>query len=185
MRASLVAIALCVALSAVAALGAADARSWREAAGRPDGRDPETRLSRDPVGRFLGLDDDLAFRRAVRAYAAAEYIPFGADENDSRASARARAAGALAVVAERGEPRLASRANDLLGVVAATNGVVDVALAQFQAAIVADPTNVNAKRNLEKLLRLLVFVGYRIPPPGARGPGGRGGAGYSPPGTGY
>ena len=185
MRAPLVAALLCVVLGVVAALGAADARSWREAADRPDGRSPETHLSGDPVGRFLGLDDDLAFRRAVRSYAAAEYIPSGANEDDSRAGARARAAGALAVVAEQGEPRLASRANDLLGVLAATNGVVDEALGRFQAAIVADPTNVNAKRNLEKLLRLLVFVGYRIPPPGARGPGGRGGAGYSPPGTGY
>ena len=185
MRATLVAVALCVVLGVVAALGAVDAQSWREAAGRRGGQSPGARLPRDPVGQFLGLDDDLAFRRAVRAYAAAEYIPFGPNVDDSRASARARAAGALAVVAERGEPRLASRANDLLGVLAATNGAVDLALARFQAAILADPTNVNAKRNLERLLRVLVFFGYRIPPPGGRGPGGLGGAGFSPPGTGY
>ena len=48
-----------------------------------------------------------------------------------------------------------------------------------------DEESSEAKRNLEKLLRLLVSFGYRIPPPGARGPGGRAGAGYSPPGTGY
>ena len=184
MRAKLVATALCVALAVVAALGAADARSWRDAADRADGRIPATRLLDDPVGQFLGLDDDLAFRRAVRAFAAAEYIPFGLDGNESRASARARAAGSLAAVAESGTPGLASRANDLLGVLAATDGSVDAALGRFQSAIVADPTNVNAKRNLEKLLRILVVVGIRIPP-GGRAPGGLGGAGSSPPGTGY
>ena len=185
MRATLVAVLLCVVAGVAAALVAADARSWRDAAGRPDGRSPETRVPGDPVGRFVALDDDLAFRRAIRALAAAEYIPSGANEDDSRVAARARAAGALAVVAERGEPRLASRANDLLGVIAATNGIVDVALGRFQAAIVADPTNVNAKRNLEKLLRLLVVIPFRIRPPGALGPGGGAGAGFSPPGTGY
>ena len=158
MSAKLVATALCLAVAAVAALGAADARSWRDAADREDGRSPATRLPDDPVGRFLALDDDLAFRRAVRAFAAAEYIPFGPNQSDSRASALARAAGALAAVVESGEPRLASRANDLLGVLAAERGSVDLALGRFQSAIVADPTNVNAKRNLEKLLRILVVV---------------------------
>jgi hypothetical protein len=184
MRAKLVATALCLAVAAVAALGAADARSWRDAADREDGRSPETRLPDDPVGSFLALDDDLAFRRAIRAFAAAEHIPFGPNASDSRASALARAAGSLAVVAESGEPRLASRANDLLGVLAAEEGGVDGALGRFQSAIVADPANVNAKRNLEKLLRILVVVGVRIPP-GGRAPGGLGGAGSSPPGTGY
>jgi len=183
-RAKLVATALCLALAVVAALGAADARSWRDAADRADGRIPATRLPDDPVGRFLGHDDDLAFRRAVRAFTAAEYIPFGFGGNESRANARARAAGSLAAVAENGTPGLASRANDLLGVLAATDGIVDAALGRFQSAIVADPTNVNAKRNLEKLLRILVVVGIRIPP-GGRAPGGLSGAGSSPPGTGY
>ncbi len=184
MRAKLVATALCLALAAVAALGAADARSWRDAADRDDGQSPTTRLPDDPVGGFLGLDDDLAFRRAIRALTAAEYIPSGPNESDSRASARARAAGSLAAVAENGAPRLASRAHDLLGVLAAAEGSVDGALSRFQSAIVADPTNVNAKRNLEKLLRILVVVDIRIPP-GGRAPGGPGGAGSSPPGTGY
>jgi len=184
MKARLAATALCLALATVAALGVADARSWRDAAGRQDGRSPDIRLPEDPVGGFLGLEDDLAFRRAVRAFTAAEYIPFGLDANDSRASARARAAGALAAVTESAEPRLASRANDLLGVLAATEGSVDVALGRFQAAIVADPTNVNAKRNLEMLLRILVVAPIRVPP-GGRGPGGLRGTGSSPPGTGY
>ena len=184
MRVRLVASALCLVLAAVAALAAADARSWRDAAGRADGRSPATRVPGDPVGGFLALDDDLAFRRAVRAYIAAEYIPFGVNDNDSWAAARARSAAALAVVAERSEPRLASRAHDLLGVLAANDFSVDQALERFRSAIVADPTNVNAKRNLETLLRAIAAVGVRIPP-GGFGPGGRRGTGFSPPGTGY
>jgi hypothetical protein len=180
----LVGAALCLVLASVAAFAAADARSWRDAAGRADGRSPATRIPGDPVGGFLALDDELAFRRAVRAYVAAEYIPFGVDENDSRAAARARAAGELAAVAERSEPRLASRAHDLLGVSAANDFSVDQALERFRSAIVADPTNVNAKRNLETLLRAIAAV-VRIVPPGGFGPGGRRGAGFSPPGTGY
>lgn len=184
MRVRLVAAALCLVLASVAALAAADARSWRDAAGRADGRSPATRIPGNPLGGFLGLDDDLAFRRAVRAYLAAEYIPFGINENDSRAAARARAAAGLAAVAERGEPHLASRSHDLLGVLAANEFSVDQALERFRSAIVADPRNVNAKRNLEMLLRVIAPVLARIPP-GGIGPGGRRGAGSSPPGTGY
>jgi hypothetical protein len=185
MRWMLVAAAACVAFAAVAALASLDARSWRDAAGRDDGRPPATRLPADPVGRTLGLEDDLAFRRALRAFAAAPVPRPGAFDNGEAASrAVARATVALAVAAESGDPRLVSRANDLLGVLAVRSGAVDAALGRFQDAIHADAQNVNAKRNLETLVRILVDFGIRSGATAGSGRGGRG-AGASPPGTGY
>jgi len=171
MRWMLVAAAACVALAAVAVVGALDARSWRDAARRDDGRVPATRLPADPVGRALGLEDDLAYRRALRAFAAA------------RAGARATAV--VAVAAESGDPRLVSRANDLLGVLAVRSGAVDAALGRFQDAIHADAQNVNAKRNLETLVRILVDFGIRSGATVGSGSRGGRGAGASLPGTGY
>ena len=186
MRWMLVAAAACVALAAVAVLGALDARSWRDAAGRDDGRVPATRLPADPVGRALGLEDDLAYRRALRAFAARRArATRGFDNGEAAARAVARATAVVAVAAESGDPRLVSRANDLLGVLAVRSGAVDAALGRFQDAIHADAQNVNAKRNLETLVRILVDFGIRSGATAGSGPRGGRGAGASPPGTGY
>jgi len=185
MRWPLVAAAACVALAAAAALGALDARSWRDAVGRDDGRPPATRLPGDPVGRALGLEDDLAYRRALRAFAAAPRATRGFDNGEAAARAVARATAVVAVAAESGDPRLVSRANDLLGVLAVRSGAVDAALGRFQDAIHADAQNVNAKRNLETLVRILVDFGIRSGATAGSGPRGGRGAGASPAGTGY
>ena len=185
MRWMLVAAAACVALAAVAVVGALDARSWRDAARRDDGRVPATRLPADPVGRALGLEDDLAYRRALRAFAAAPPATRGFDNGEAAARAVARATAAVAVAAESGDPRLVSRANDLLGVLAVRSGAVDAALGRFQDAIHADAQNVNAKRNLETLVRILVDFGIRSGATAGSGPRGGRGAGASPAGTGY
>jgi hypothetical protein len=181
----LVAAAACVALAAVAAVGALDARSWRDAARRDDGRVPATRLPADPVGRALGLEDDLAYRRALRAFAAAPRATRGFYNGEAAARAVARATAGVAVAAESGDPRLVSRANDLLGVLAVRSGAVDAALGRFQDAIHADAENVNAKRNLETLVRILVDFGIRSGATAGSGPRGGRGAGASLPGTGY
>ena len=187
MRWMLVAAAACVALAAVAVVGALDARSWRDAARRDDGRVPATRLPADPVGRALGLEDDLAYRRALRAFAAAPALraPRGFDNGEAAARAVARATAVVAVAAESGDPRLVSRANDLLGVLAVRSFAVDAALGRFQDAIHADAQNVNAKRNLERLVRILVDFGIRSGATAGSGPRGGRGAGASPAGTGY
>ena len=185
MRARLLATAACLVVAAVAALGAADAGRWRDAVDDVRGREPVAKLPGDPVGRVAAIEDDLAYRRALRNFVVAEHVPWGFDNGELRATVRTRAAGALATVAENGEPRLASRANDLLGVLAATDGAVDTARDRFQAAILADPTNVNAKRNLETLLRVLDPFARRPGPVSGSGPRGGRGAGSSAPGTGY
>lgn len=185
MRWMLIAAAACVTLAAVAVVGALDARSWRDAARRDDGRVPATRLPADPVGRALGLEDDLAYRRALRAFAAAPRPTRRFDNGESAARAVARATAAVAVAAESGDPRLVSRANDLLGLLAVRSGAVDAALGRFQDAIHADAQNVNAKRNLETLVRILVDFGIRSGATAGSGPRGGPGAGASLPGTGY
>ena len=180
------AAAVFVALAVVVALGAVDARGWPDAAARPDGRPPATRLPGDPVGWALELEDDLAFRRALRAFAAVPRATQGFDNGEAGARANAHAAAALAVVAESDDPRLVSRANDLLGLLAVRAGAVDAALGRFQDAIHADPRNVNAKRNLETLVRALVDFNERTGATAGSGPqAGRAAGAGSPPGTGY
>lgn len=208
MRYRVAAAAVLAAVAVLCALGALDALGWRDAV--PDEELPSARLPDDPVGRALELEDDVAFRRAVRAFRAAEnarsgFDPdtgFDFDNGERHARARAIAAGALGGVATDGEARLASRAHDLLGVLAVGAGPgspfairtgpglplfgpAEAALASFRAAIAADGSNTAAKENLELLLRRGVARGVR-PAPGG-GPGSRGGrgAGASPPGFGY
>ena len=89
------------------------------------------------------------------------------------------------MAAESGDPRLVSRANDLLGILAVRSFAVDAALGRFQDAIHADAQNVNAKRNLETLVRILVDFGIRSGATAGSGPRGGRGAGASRPGTGY
>ena len=181
----LAAAGVCLAVAALAALGALDAWSWRDAASRPDGRPPSALLPGDPVGRVVELEDDLAYRRAVSELAVAERLPTGFDNGERRARALARVVGELGTAAASDDPRLASRANDLLGVLVLRDGALPVALARFEAAVRGDPQNTNAKRNLETVLRALAAVDIRLGPMAGAGPQGRRGAGSSPPGTGY
>jgi hypothetical protein len=185
--------AVLVVVCVVAAAGAVDAMRWSDAV--HDVETPATLLPGDPVGDSLGLGDDVAFARAARAFHAAERQPVGFDNGERRARARAVAAGGLSDVAAEGEGRLASRAHDLLGVLAlgsagraspfAVVPTFESALGSFRAAIVADDANTAAKSNLELLLRQSAARGRR-PEPG-RGSGSRGGrgAGASPAGAGY
>jgi hypothetical protein len=196
MRYRIAAAAVLVALSALAAAGAIDALRWSDAV--DDVKTPSTLLPRDPVGRALGLDDDVAFAQAARAFRAAERAPQGFANRERLARARAVAAGRLGGVTAEGEARLASRAHDLLGILALGAGLAfpylqpfgappggHASLTSFQAAVRADASNTAAKENLELFLRQNAARGMRPGAGGGSGSRGGRGAGSSFPGFGY
>jgi hypothetical protein len=173
-------------------LAAGDARarsepaqaSWRASAWLPG----------DPIRRLLALDDDLALREALRAFLVAEATPRGFDNGEMKARVRAGAETALSDIAAHASPTRASQASDLLGVLVASAGRVsggvtadDRARDAFEAAVRADPENLDAKYNLELLLRRTKATSSRTGPgtgSGSRGQGRRG-AGSGTPGRGY
>jgi hypothetical protein len=185
--------------AAAAALATHDVHAWRDALTRGDelyARAPEraawsagTWLPGDPAGRALGAPEDVDLRRAVRLFVLASRTPRGFDAGETRARKRSAAEAALTAVAAAASPVAASQANDLLGVLEALGpGAQDeLAVASFQAAVRADPANVDAKTNLELALRRLRATGVRHGPGTGSGPraGGRRGAGSGTPGSGY
>ena len=184
----LVAAAACVALAAVAALGALDARSWRDAAGRVDGRVPATRLPGDPVGRALGLEDDLAYRRALRAFAAAPALPAHAASTTARPrhgpSRGPPRGGRRGRRERRSAPRLARERPPRH-----PRGALVRRRRRAWAVPGRDPRG-RAERERqaeprEAPVRILVDFGIRSGGRGLRAAGGGQGAGASPTGTGY
>jgi hypothetical protein len=191
------------AATAVAAAGTAtiahDAQAWRDALARGDelyakspGRadwSAATWLPGDPAARLARSSADVDLRRAVRLFVVASRTPRGFDAGETRARRRSAAQAALTAVATTGSPAASSQANDLLGVLAALGPRPDdaLAVASFQAAVRADPSNVDAKTNLELALRRLQAQGIRKGPGNGSGQrsGGRRGAGSGTPGRGY
>lgn len=169
---------------------AVDAGRW----GSSNGGRPKT-LAGGVAEHLLGAGSDVALRKAVRGYVAAEATPYGFDNGQAQARARALAQAQLADVAAIAPPRAASQADDLLGVLAwggtrAPNGVVDPAdraVAAFTDASRLDPENTDAEFNLELALRTLEATGVRRGPSPSSGVRGQGhsGAGAGTPGSGY
>jgi len=197
----IVALSATTALAAVCGVAIAhDARSWRDALENGDAafaRAPagarwtaDTWLPGDPVGRAVGASRDVELRRAVQLYVAAIRTRRGFDAGETRSRARSAAQSALAAVAAGASPRAASQASDLLGVLQASGPretADELAAASFRTAVRADPTNLDAKHNLELALRRLRATQVRHGPgtgSGARGTGRRG-AGSGTPGRGY
>jgi hypothetical protein len=196
-------VAMSVGAAGVAVCGVAiahDARSWRDGLKNGDAafsRAPararwpaDTWLPGDPVGRAVGASRDVELRRAIQLYVAAMRTRRGFDAGETRSRARSAAESALAAVAAEASPPAASQANDLLGVLQALGPretADELAAASFRAAVRADPSNVDAKRNLELALRRLRATQVRHGPgtgSGAHGTGRRG-AGSGTPGKGY
>jgi hypothetical protein len=187
------AVALVI-VAAVLAVAAHDVLSWRSALARPEPAQAAPWLPGDPARRLLALDDDLALRRAVHAFAAAQATPRGYDNGVTRTRARAAAEVALSDVAAFGAPARASQAGNLLGVLVAGSGHVtggvtadDRAREAFEAAVRRDPANLDAKYNLELLLRRTRATATREGPGNGSGALGQGrrGAGSGSPGRGY
>ncbi|MFY9579436.1 MAG: hypothetical protein WAQ33_08930 [Gaiellaceae bacterium] len=117
--------------------------------------------------RLLGLRDDMAFRRALALYRAAnpnpnEQLQFGQDPELPARRIRAQQA-LTAVSKDDPDPRNRSRATNMLGVLARTGPTpVDpaeqrnqilTAIGLFRSAIKLDANNADAKLNLELVLQ--------------------------------
>ena len=142
---------------------------------------------------LLGVDDDLRVREALQLAVAADNSRFRLDNGVAVETLRARAQDALARVA-RGSSRAASQARTLLAVLAFSSSAnggdqsgIDAAFAELAEAIRADPSNADAKYDLELLLRLTAVQGTRVGQGegGGFGKGGRHGSGGGTPGRGY
>jgi hypothetical protein len=145
---------------------------------------------------LLGLQDDLAYRGAVRAFVVGR--PREQAYSDTELlGARGRARDLLqAIVDGSGDRRRRSEAANLVGVIGFANSAIDPdqaysylteSVGSFRSAIALDPENDDAKYNLELALSRLKNL---KPPPGQKPPkGGRGGAGSGAgtgePGSGY
>ena len=208
-RAALVAGALvCMALAAGVALLATDIARWRDAL--PAG-DVSYRVSPDdsdlwgtseliPFGvarKLLDVQDDVEFRRAVRAMRLARLD----DETVSdpklallRNEAQARLE---AIASDDGDPVRRSRAANLLGALGLArlpsetqdrSGLIQSIISNLRLAIGLDPTNGEAKYNLELAfqsssgIELSEQAGGVNPTPGGSGVKG---AGAGDPGSGY
>ena len=178
------------------ALAAGDVR-YRAAPNEPDLWQPDEALPLGSARYLLGVDDDLEFRDALRTLRLGriERATISDPEVELlRASARSK----LRAIADRdGDRRRRSRALGLLGTISFASALGEVqdrgqllreAVATFQEAIAVDPSNAEAKANLERALQrgrglqATTSAGGSNPTPGGRGSRG---AGAGDPGSGY
>jgi hypothetical protein len=143
---------------------------------------------------LLGTGDDVAFRRALQQYVAASKLHLRLDNAVDVEGARGRAQDALARAGRSRDPRRASQALTLLGILTfrsaaagAAQSQVDAAVADFTDATHIDPGNIDAAFDLELLLRLTAARGSRVQPgqSGGFGRTGHRGASGGQPGSGY
>jgi hypothetical protein len=157
-----------------------------------------TGFTADITERLLGLRDDMAFRRALALYLAVnpnpnEQVQF--QDDPELPAKRIRAQQALTAVSKNDpDPRIRSRATNMLGILARTGPTpVDpneqrnqilTTIALFKSAIKLDPDNADAKLNLELVLQdpqTEQFVSGGPggnPDAGKKGGTGSGGQGY-------
>jgi hypothetical protein len=184
-----------VALAVVVALLAADVRAWQHAFEGNGQAKASTRLPWNVAARALTVGDDVQARRAIALFRATASVHGRLDNALGVTAARANAETALAAVA-RGRGARASQAATLLGVLAfgdlargggRDSSQAETAVGDFENAIRAEPSDANAKYDLELLLRSLAARGVRTGPGAGSGAGATGhkGAGSGTPGQGY
>jgi hypothetical protein len=202
----LLAAVVLLAAATFAVLLAADLGSWRDALRAGDAQFAQqpasarwaasTTLPFDPAFRILDLSGPLAFRRAARSFVSVLAAGNGLDNGYSESRARGALEEQLTNLARGPDRRQDSAAENLLGILAFVDhqqhgpsapAPVDRSVADFQSAVELDPSNEDAKSNLELLLRELVAKGVR---PGTNGSSsgpakGHQGAGGGLPGRGY
>jgi hypothetical protein len=205
--ARLVAAALATVLAVVLLLLAADARRWQRTFATGDVAfrttptesrvwSAQTILPGDPARRLLAVDDDLAFRRAVRLFRLGR--PRTGFLFDPRLVAlRTTAQAALTKEIRRDRdvnPRRAGESANLLGSLALAAAAtpdqqqrlnaLQVAVGALQIGLQLDPADENAKFNLEVALRRL--RAQPKPKSNTSPSSGNGtGAGTMSPGSGY
>lgn len=196
--------ALLALVALVLALGANDLLAWRTAFAHGDTAlarhpaqahwSPATVLPGDPVSSLFALGDDVQLRRAVRSFDIAIATGRGFDAGETQDRVRSAAEARLSDVTAARRADQASQAGDLLGVLVAAGGTVtggitadDRAQDAFDASVRRDPSNTDAKYNLELLLRRTSASSTRHGPGNGAGTQGRGrrGAGAGTPGRGY
>jgi len=201
-----------LALAVLVALLASDIRAWQTTLREDDALaasapaavnwDAPTRLG-SISERLLGVRDDVEARGALALYLRNASVHARLDNAQQVALARSRTEQALAQVARSSEGTRASQAETLLGVLVfndvapstdpfePTAGIdpnqAEASVADFRDAVRTDPSNANAKYDLELALRLLLAQGTRVGAGQQTGAGatGRRGAGGGVPGSGY
>jgi len=167
---------LCAGIAAVLVLLAVDASTWRSTVTRDDLRfrvlpahrglwQPQTVLPGDPAGKLIGTDTTVAYRRALQ-YFWYSRIGSNPEVRQDTPTLRATAQNKLQSLVKDGpSAKQRAAAANLLGVLVVTTpsiGSDKEAITQiltrsaqyFQLAIAMDPTNIDAKQNLELVLRL-------------------------------
>lgn len=208
MRTALLAAAVgLLAAAVVLGLLALDVLRWRdvmssgdrELVASPAGATwaPDTVFPTSVGKNLLGLKTALRFRRAVQGFDAVRAAGTGYDNGLSESRSRGELEAALSQLAQSRDRAIASESDNLLGILAFTDATrsgpiapapIDQSVADFQAAVRADPANADAKYNLERLLHELIAKGVRKGPDSNAhgGPAkGRRGASGGLPGRGY
>ena len=199
--------AACFGLAAVLFLMALDTTRWRGAVPDDDVRyraepaqtlwHPATLMPGDPARLVLGVGDDVRFREAVQALRQGR-LEVGFTSDPTLALPRAEAQSRLAKVAQSDpSAERRSRALGLLGVMSfaaslyesrGQAALVGEAVKDFQSALELDPSNDEAKANLEQALQrrraLAALAGAGATDPAPGGEGSRG-AGAANTGSGY
>lgn len=177
-------------------LVAGDVR-YRVAPEDPELWSAESRVPFPAAADLLSIEDDVAFRRALRALAAARLDDPVISDPELAISRNEAQARLEAVVTGEGDHVTRSRAAGLLGVlglsrfVSETEGrgpLLSSTIANLHLAIGLDPENGEAKYNLESALQrsrgLDLTEGQAGTDPAPGGSGAKG-AGASEPGSGY
>jgi xanthine/CO dehydrogenase XdhC/CoxF family maturation factor len=167
---------LCAGIATLLLLLAFDARTWRTTVARDDLRfralpdhralwRPQTLLPGDPASALIGTGDTIAYRRALQ-YFWFSRVGSNPDLRQDTPTLRAIAQQKLQkLVASAPTARQRSAAANLLGVLVVTTPITGSdqeaimqilrrAAGYFQTAIGIDPANVDAKENLELVLRV-------------------------------
>jgi hypothetical protein len=201
----LASILVALAAAVVLVLFARDVRAWPAAVARDDVRAeagsnrtltwrPSTVLPGSWSQSLLGLQPDRRLRLAIQRFRQTYDLPPGFDGGLAGVKARDAAEAALGAAAQDNDPRRASQALDLLGLLlfgdasaGAGSGAATRAVGDLEQAVSVDGNDEAAKANLELVLRLLQPKGSRAGSAAAGGPRSTGhhGAGSGTPGGGY
>jgi hypothetical protein len=199
----LVGVAVLAVLAVLAALLAADVRAWPAALERGDAAysisprsaqwTPATHLG-DLAETLLGTADDVEARRALQRYRQVAGLQAHLNDALDAQTQRVAAIDALDGPASSLNPRLATQARTLLGILTFTEAAegagvsqTDAAIGDFTDAIRVDPGDTAAKFDLELLLRLTAAHGHRrgTGPANSFGTTGHLGVSGGAPGSGY